>query len=123
MARTIRVSHRSRSEGFMRFVAAPSSTRMDHGCARCRRGVGAPPKPAERSQAPRPPTTLPLTPTETIAAAVGVAVDRIRVARRGVGAARTTLVALSGIDGSGKGYVGARLVERLREHGLSAALL
>jgi len=49
----------------------------------------------------------------------GVA-DRIREARRNAPAARALLVAVTGIDGSGKGFVASRIVTELRTAGLRA---
>ena len=49
----------------------------------------------------------------------GVA-ERIREARRNVPPARTLLVAETGIDGSGKGFVASRIVTELRTGGLRA---
>jgi uridine kinase len=51
------------------------------------------------------------------------AVDLILRQRRRTPAGQSALVALSGIDGAGKGYLGARLAERLRAEGCNAALL
>lgn len=48
--------------------------------------------------------------------------DRIIELRRHVPAQRSVLVALTGIDGCGKGYVAARLAERLRRQRRSRAL-
>lgn len=60
--------------------------------------------------------------TDTGAAAMlAPVVERIRAARRVVPAARSVLVALSGIDGCGKGFVAARLVEALQADGLRVA--
>lgn len=43
--------------------------------------------------------------------------DRILKARQAAPARRSVLVAISGIDGSGKGYLSARIVALLRAHG------
>ena len=48
-------------------------------------------------------------------------VEQIVAARRRVDPARAVLVALSGIDGSGKGFVAARVVAALERHGLRVA--
>lgn len=48
------------------------------------------------------------------------ATDRIREARRTVPAARSLLVAVSGIDGSGKGFVASMIAADLRARGLRA---
>src|SRR5205085_10298668 len=50
-------------------------------------------------------------------------VEQILDARRGVPPTRSVLVALSGIDGCGKGYVTARLAEALRARGLRTAAI
>jgi uridine kinase len=50
-------------------------------------------------------------------------VTRILEARRRTGPDRCTLVALSGIDGSGKGYLAARILERLRDAGCGAVAI
>lgn len=50
-------------------------------------------------------------------------VERILDARRRISATRALLVALTGIDGSGKGWLAARLAERLRADGLSVAVV
>lgn len=47
-------------------------------------------------------------------------VERIREARRNAPAARSLLVAVTGIDGSGKGFVASRIVAELRTAGLRA---
>lgn len=57
------------------------------------------------------------------AAMIAPAVERIRSARRAVPAARSVLAALSGIDGCGKGYVSARLVDALQADGLRVAAI
>jgi len=54
---------------------------------------------------------------------VQAALARIREARREVAADRSVLVALSGIDGSGKGYVAARLAAALEADGLRVAVV
>jgi len=51
------------------------------------------------------------------------AIDRIRAARRRVATDRGLLVALSGIDGSGKGYVTARIATALERDGLRPAVI
>jgi len=51
------------------------------------------------------------------------AVDAIRRARERVPLSRSVLVAVSGIDASGKGFVAARLVEALAAGGLRIAVL
>lgn len=48
-------------------------------------------------------------------------VERILDCRRSVPAARSALVAVTGIDGSGKGYVTARLLSALQARGVRAA--
>jgi len=48
-------------------------------------------------------------------------VEEVVAARRRVDPARAVLVALSGIDGSGKGFVAARVVAALEERGLRVA--
>ncbi len=48
-------------------------------------------------------------------------VDQIVALRRSIAAARSALVAVSGIDGSGKGFLSGRLIEALRATGLLAA--
>lgn len=48
-------------------------------------------------------------------------IDTVRTARRGHDAARALLVAISGIDGAGKGWVADRIVEALRGDGLRVA--
>jgi uridine kinase len=50
-----------------------------------------------------------------------VIADKILAARRAVPARRSVLVALSGIDGCGKGYVTAEVVKTLRDRGVRAA--
>jgi len=47
-------------------------------------------------------------------------VERIREARRNAPAPRSLLVAVTGIDGSGKGFVASRIVRELRCGGLQA---
>lgn len=49
--------------------------------------------------------------------------DRILGKQRQVPPARSTLVGISGIDASGKGYLTAELAEELRRQGLHAAVL
>jgi len=49
------------------------------------------------------------------------AVERIRALRRTTAAGLSVLAAVTGIDGSGKGYVAARLAAALRDAGLQAA--
>jgi uridine kinase len=51
------------------------------------------------------------------------AVERIVTVREDAPAARSVSVAVSGIDGSGKGYVAARMVEALVGGGLRVAAL
>jgi uridine kinase len=51
---------------------------------------------------------------------IGAVADRIRQARRSVPDARSLLVAVSGIDGSGKGFVTSRMVADLRAGGCRA---
>lgn len=53
----------------------------------------------------------------------GHVVERIRRIRAATAPVRSVLVALSGIDGSGKGYVAARLADELRGAGLRVAAL
>jgi uridine kinase len=50
-------------------------------------------------------------------------VERIMATREGVPRERAVLVAVSGIDGSGKGYVTGRIVEALGKRGLVAVAL
>lgn len=50
-------------------------------------------------------------------------VNSILAARRTVPAARSVLVAVSGIDGSGKGFITDRLVEAIEHQGLRVAAL
>src|SRR5690242_1976707 len=50
-------------------------------------------------------------------------IERIRTARERLPAERAVLVAVSGIDGSGKGFVTARLADELRGRGLRVASL
>jgi uridine kinase len=50
------------------------------------------------------------------------AVEAVRAARRRVPSERAVLVAVSGIDASGKGYLSARLAAELEEAGLRVAL-
>jgi uridine kinase len=47
--------------------------------------------------------------------------NRIAAQRRVMPLSRAVLVAISGIDGSGKGYISAQLAHRLREHGFRVA--
>jgi len=54
---------------------------------------------------------------------VQTAVDRIASAHRHIDARRSTLVAISGIDGSGKGYLTRELDRRLRDRGLTVAVI
>ena len=49
--------------------------------------------------------------------------DRIVAVRGGAPRDRPTLVAISGIDASGKGFMAARLAPKLRRRGLDVALL
>lgn len=49
-----------------------------------------------------------------------LAVAAVVALRRAIPRARSALVAVSGIDGSGKGYLTARIVQRLREQRLNA---
>jgi uridine kinase len=51
------------------------------------------------------------------------AVSLIRERRRATRPDRALLVAISGVDGGGKGYVAARIAEPLRERGLGVAIL
>jgi uridine kinase len=51
---------------------------------------------------------------------ITVVARRIREARRNAPAARSLLVAVTGIDGSGKGFVASRIVTELRTGGLRA---
>jgi uridine kinase len=55
------------------------------------------------------------------AASIEDVVARIGEARRQIPASRGVLVAVSGIDGSGKGYVAGKIVETLRAEGLRVA--
>lgn len=48
-------------------------------------------------------------------------VEQVVAARRRVDPVRAVLVALSGIDGSGKGFVAARVVAAIERHGLRVA--
>ncbi|HSC78527.1 MAG TPA: hypothetical protein VLB32_08185 [Candidatus Acidoferrales bacterium] len=50
-------------------------------------------------------------------------VEKVLERRRSAPAAQSLLVALSGIDGAGKGYLGEQLVAALRERGLNAVLI
>src|SRR5438552_4000691 len=54
-------------------------------------------------------------------ASIDDVVAKIGEARRRIPAARGVLVAVSGIDGSGKGYVAGKIVEALRAEGLRVA--
>jgi uridine kinase len=51
---------------------------------------------------------------------MGQAVAAMVAARRAIPRARSALVAVSGIDGSGKGYLTAQVVQRLRQQRLNA---
>ena len=51
---------------------------------------------------------------------VQAVVERILLARASVHAERSVLVAITGIDGCGKGHVTAQIVERLQARGLRA---
>jgi uridine kinase len=55
------------------------------------------------------------------AASIDDVVAKIVAARRQIPAARAVLAAVSGIDGSGKGYVTGKIVEALRATGLRVA--
>ena len=48
-------------------------------------------------------------------------VERILVKRRQVPSERSVLIGVTGIDGSGKGYLTAQIVERLVAHGVNTA--
>jgi uridine kinase len=50
-------------------------------------------------------------------------VDRILTARRSIPTRRSVLVAISGIDGCGKGYLTARIVTALQARGVRAAVI
>jgi len=50
-------------------------------------------------------------------------VEMILAGRRHIPAHESMLVALSGIDGSGKGYVTSLIVDRLRQEGLNAVAI
>lgn len=50
-------------------------------------------------------------------------VERIRTAREGTSPNRSTLVALSGVDGSGKGYVSGHVADQLRQEQYSVAAI
>jgi uridine kinase len=52
--------------------------------------------------------------------ALSQAVQMIEAKRGQVGSSRSLLVAVSGIDGSGKGYVTARMIDTLRTQGVNA---
>lgn len=54
---------------------------------------------------------------------IQTAVDAVLEKRRRTDGARALLVALSGIDGAGKGYLGEQLVAALRGRGLNAVLI
>ena len=54
-------------------------------------------------------------------ASIDGVVAKIGEARREIPVARAVLVAVSGIDGSGKGYVTGKIVETLRAKGLRVA--
>ena len=54
---------------------------------------------------------------------IGVGAARIRAAHRKVPAGRSVLAVVSGIDGSGKGWVAARLLDALRADGLRVAAI
>ncbi|MGE3806440.1 MAG: uridine kinase, partial [Gemmataceae bacterium] len=56
-----------------------------------------------------------------VAMNLGPVVERICAVRQETAPSRCVLAALTGIDGSGKGYVAARLVEALQAGGLRAA--
>lgn len=61
--------------------------------------------------------------TASVSASFDACVARILGVRASVDASRAALVAISGIDGSGKGYVSRLLEESLRAEGLRVALL
>jgi uridine kinase len=50
-------------------------------------------------------------------------VDRILKAQRSINATRSLLAAITGIDGSGKGYVAARIRESLQTNGIRVAAI
>lgn len=54
---------------------------------------------------------------------VGTVVDQILSARESVPAERSVLAAISGIDGCGKGYATARIVDRLETKGVRVAVI
>jgi uridine kinase len=60
-------------------------------------------------------------PDGAVLADVAALVDRIRAARAAVPSAQSVLVGVTGIDGSGKGYLSSRIVTSLAGHGLRAA--
>lgn len=63
------------------------------------------------------PTTRPLE------LSVQTAVDRIASAQRHIDARRSTLIAISGIDGSGKGYLTREIGRQLRDRGFTVAII
>lgn len=50
-------------------------------------------------------------------------IQRIRTGRASLPASRSLLVGLSGIDGSGKGYVAGQIEAHLAQHGVAAAIV
>ena len=61
--------------------------------------------------------------TASTAPRLEAVVERVQALRERVPASRSLLVALTGIDASGKGYVAARLGERLEAAGLRTAVI
>jgi uridine kinase len=60
---------------------------------------------------------------EPVAMGLGTAVDRIRAVRQRTGTRRATMVAISGIDASGKGYLTQLIDRSLSGSGLNVATL
>jgi uridine kinase len=65
-----------------------------------------------------------MTPTaKALELSVQRAVDRIASAQRQIDARRSTLAAISGIDGSGKGYLTRQIDRHLRDRGFTVAVI